>query len=219
MAEVTIYPEYDASVTRQPTSGDWNSIITGDGTGVSTTLHVVVSSYVFTYFCWRIYSRFDTTSIPTNAIITSATIKRYFYQVTGTNVLAEIMRLTKSDDLSSDDASLYQSITSTHATTTTDVGNDFEWETFTIDGNLLTYLQTQVTAGNKTAVLLRNKMDYNENAPSGINAHYFYGLDDDDVSGTDYRPYLTVNYTIPVDTNFDFQNGTVHIGSNANIHI
>ena len=218
MPEVTIYPEYDASVVRSA-AGSYASVVDGDGTGVSTTSHVVVASVVVTYFVWRVYSRFDTTSIPTNAIIKSATIKRYFYQVVGTNTQAEIMRLTKSDDLSSDDASLYQSITSTHATTTTDVGNDFEWETFTIDGDLLTYLQTQVTAGNKTAVLLRTKLDYNENPPSAQEQHYFYGLDDDDVSGTDYRPYLTVNYIIPVDTNFDFQNGTVHIGSDANIHI
>tara|TARA_Y100000590_G_scaffold463333_1_gene629854 strand:+ start:362 stop:1018 length:657 start_codon:yes stop_codon:yes gene_type:complete len=212
MATVTIYPEYNIRVDRLA-SGTWSSIVSGDGTSTSTTAHSVATSVIFTFGCSRNYFRFDTTSIPTGATITSADVKVYMHSTAGSNAAAEFHKLFKSDDLSSDDASLYQSITSTDADTVTDVGGSTGWKTFEVDGDLLTYLQTQVTAGNKTAVILRNQLDYGGSQPTGIESHLFYGLDDDDVSGEDYRPYLTVDYTVGTSVKLTLNSGKLKINS------
>ena len=215
MATVTIYPEYNSRVGRSENFESWSQIVSGDGQSsqTSTTTHSVATYYIFVFYCTRIYFRFDTTSIPTGATITSADVKVYMHSTAGSNAGAEFHRLFQSDDLTSDNEDLYQSFTSTDADTTTDVGNSAGWKTFEVDGDLLTYLQTQVTAGNKTAVILRNKLDYDGTQPSGIESHNFYGLDDDDVGGVDYRPYLTVDYTeaaTPL-TKLTLNSGTLNI--------
>jgi len=208
MAQVTMYPEYDAQVSRIE-GGSYASCVSGDGTLSLTTIHQVGVTHF--PLVMRVYSRFDTTSIPTSATITSATIKRYMYDSDGTTTSGETIKAFQSDDLSSDDASLYQSFTSTDSDTTIDVGTAVEWKTFTIDGDLLTYLQTQVTAGNKTAVILRNQMDYDVITPSVVEVKRFYGLDDDDVSGEDYRPYLTVNYTTGTPVKLKLNSGVLRV--------
>ena len=224
MATVTIYPEYNSRVGRTQSGETWSQIVSGDGQSAlnSTTAHSVATSVIFTFGCSRNYFRFDTTSIPTGATITSADVKAYMHTTAGSDVAAEFHRLFQSDDLTSDNEDLYQSFTSTDADTTTDVGNSAGWKPFEVDGDLLTYLQTQVTAGNKTAVLLRNQKDYGGSQPTGIESHNFYGLDDDDVSGEDYRPYLTVNYTDAAAAptkQIHINAGTTHIGGNTTIHI
>ena len=221
MATVTIYPEYNSRVGRSENFESWAQTVSGDGQSAqnSTTTHNVATSYIFIFFCSRVYFRFDTTSIPTGATITSADVKVYMHSTAGSNAAAEFHKLFKSDDLSSDDASLYQSITSTDADTVTDVGGSTGWKTFEVDGDLLTYLQTQVTAGNKTAVILRNNHDYGGGQPTNVESHIFYGLDDNDVSGEDYRPYLTVDYTLPSTAiNFKILSGQTNIkGGTFNI--
>ena len=129
MATVTIYPEYNIRVGRSENFETWSQIVSGDGQSgqSSTTAHTVSTSVIFTFGCTRIYFRFDTTSIPTGATITSADVKVYMTSAVGSDAAAEFHRLFQSDDLTSDNEDLYQSFTSTDADTTRASRPSWRW--------------------------------------------------------------------------------------------
>ena len=141
------------TVTYTPEEDGWLR-----GAGTSSALAVAANgsfsrdnfgntAYVqaFTYFIARTYYRFDTTAIPVGATVTSAYVQVRLTQARGATTDAmEVHKLFKSSDNSSSFGnSLYETITSTSSTTTTDVGNSTSTiHQFVIDGNFLIYLQT-----------------------------------------------------------------------------
>ena len=130
------------------------------------------------YFYARTYYRYDTTSLATSVTATSASIHVKMTAGRGSTADAtEVHKLfASSDNSSSVFPALYQTITTTASDTATDVGNSVDVFDLPIDGDLLTYLNTQIAAGAKPAFLLRNKGDYDvatEGNASGINTRSF----------------------------------------------
>jgi len=134
------------------------------------------------YLCARTYYRYDTTALATSVTATSASIHVKMTRARGgTADAGEVHKLfASSDNSSSVSVALYQTITTTGSTTATDVGNSADVFDLVIDGDLLTYLNTQIAAGAKPAFFLRNKGDYDvatEGNASGINTRSFAGGD------------------------------------------
>ena len=154
------------------------------------------------WYTARTYYRFDTTGISTDAQVSSAFIQSRLQSARGvTSDAMEVHKLWSSTDNSSTFGSaLFQTTGSQYANTTTDVGNTADSDhQFTIDGTLLTYLQTQITAGAQPAFLLRNKGDYDvatEGNASGVNTRGFYGTDGSP------DPFLSITYTLGTTHNF-----------------
>tara|TARA_Y100001938_G_scaffold25580_1_gene34136 strand:- start:1503 stop:2198 length:696 start_codon:yes stop_codon:yes gene_type:complete len=152
------------------------------------------------FYTARTYMRFDTTSIATTAVATSANITARLQNARGSTVDGiEVCKLCKSSDNSSlFSSALHQTITTTCSNTTTDIGNTPNSDhTFTIDGDLLTYLNQQLAAGVKPAFHLRSKADYDvatEGDASGVNTRGFYG-NPSAVGGI--VPVLSITYNIP----------------------
>ena len=195
MPTSTYTPEEDGWVRGGSTSSSADAVAAygsyaGDNKG--NTAYVKAG---ITYFCARTYYRFDTTSLSTGAVATSAFIQIQLGAARGgTTDAIEVHKLFKSSDNSSSfSASLYETITSVSSNTTTDVGNvNNSNHQFVIDGDLLDYLNEQIAAGAKPAFLLRNKGDYDvatEGNASGINTRAMDGTADS------VDPFLSITYS------------------------
>jgi len=195
MTTVTIVPDHDLWNRGEDLSSHANAVaangsLTADNAG--TTSWVTVTSY----YCARTYYRFDTTSIPKDATISSAYIQVYMSgQRGGTDDAVEVHKICKSSEIGNlgNNNDYYQTITSDCADTSTDVGTSLGNKQFTIDGDVLTYLQEQVTAGNKSAFHLRNAGDFNVglhgDPSSGISTRTFLG------TGGATAPFISITYS------------------------
>ena len=167
------------------------------------------------FFCARTYYRFDTTSISIGATVTSAYVQVRLKNTRGvTSDAMEVHKLFKSSDNSSTPSSaLFQTITTTSSTSTTDVGNTPNTDLiFPINGDLGDYLQDCITDNVQPAFLLRNKGDYDvatEGDPSGVNTRGFYGTSESPA------PFLSITYSLP-STDTGYGNDVLGVG-NSNI--
>ena len=195
MPQSTINPDFDASVLHAGTT-NWTTSVGANGTAIDITGAVLLQQAVFggNYVCERIYTLWDTTGISTGATLTSANIQYYMTRSRGTQTGVDVMKLFDSTDLSSSSAVLYQTFGTNDANTATTVGTSGNaYKTFTIDGDLLAYFQTQVSAGNKCATLLRAQTDYDNASvadPTVVNYRQF------ELDNNANDPILTINYDV-----------------------
>ena len=126
MATAVINPSFDCAVRRSATTS-WNDSVTGNGTAVVVNGAIIYENAVYAgnYVGERIYTLWYTTSIPTNATITSATIDYYFTAGRRGTQIGSAFKLFKSDTLTeTGNANLFESITSSGASTSTDIGGE-----------------------------------------------------------------------------------------------
>ena len=193
---VTYTPEEDGNMRGQSASSHADAVAANGSYSLDNrgqTAYVLAGG---NYYCTRTYYRFNTTSISTDATVTSSYIQVQLGRAGGaTTDAVEVHKLFASSDNSSGFGnSLYQTITTTASTTTTDIGNTTDsTQQFVIDGALLTYFNTQIAAGVKPAFILRNKGDYDvatEGNPSGVNYRR--------IDGTGLvSPFISITYTTP----------------------
>jgi hypothetical protein len=193
MAVFTATPEEDCWVRGQSNTSSADAVAANGSLLIDNRGNTAYVNAGGNYYCARTYYRFDTTALPTNAVASESTITINHISARGSTADAtEVHKLfSSSDNSSSASSALYQTITSTGASTTTDVSNTVGTKVMAVDGDLLTYLNTQLAAGAKPAFLLRNKGDYDvatEGNASGVNTRAFDGT----ASGT--APVLKIIY-------------------------
>ena len=225
MAQITLNPEYDAGVSHRATTNlvTWTWVVDNIGTHRLTYDGYVVNDYISfsgRYTCQRVYARWDTTPIPPSAILTSANIQYYLDNDRGNNTEYQNFKLDKSDNLTSQDITLYESITDTLSTTGYDIGPSGtglnQYHTFPIDGPLLDYFQLQINLGLKCATLLRGGLDWNNaltSDPTIVYYRSFLPVIDRFGNPTTYPPVLTINYTTgpPPHKTFVLKSGKINV--------
>ena len=188
-------------LVRQSSTTSYQDAVNGSGNFASNTTNQVANvNTSTTFFCGRTYYQFDTTGISTDQVATAATI---------------IVRLSGKRGGTTDDTENNKFFSSTNhtATSTTsalydtigdavsdvvDVGDTTGTTlTFTLDSTGLSYINTQIAAGNPCAFLQRCQNDYQNPGtdPSGVNFRTFNDFEDATFS---FRPKLSITHDTAV---------------------
>ena len=199
MATFSANPEVDCWVRGQSSVSSADAVAANGSLLQDNRGNTAYVSAGGNYYCARTYYRFDTTAISTDAVVNTAVLYVTLSGARGSTADAmEVHKLFSSSQNSGvAHVDFYQSITTTASLSTTDVGNTTGRKTMSIDGDLLTYLNSQLAAGSKPAFILRNKGDYDvatEGNASGVNTRGFDGTS----LGT--APLLKFTYTIVAST-------------------
>jgi len=200
MATTIVNSGVDGLVRHSSTTSFAQAVSGGGNFGSNTANQVANVATSTTFFCGRTYYQFDTTGISTDQVATAATI---------------IVRLSGKRGGTTDDTENNKFFSSTNhtATSTTsalydtigdavsdvvDVGDTTGTTlTFTLDSTGLSYINTQIAAGNPCAFLQRCQNDYQNPSsnPSGINFRTFNDFED---ATSAFRPKITITHSTGV---------------------
>ena len=182
-------------LVRQSSTTSYAQAVSGGGNFASNTANQVANvATSTTFFCGRAYLQFDTTGISTDQVATSVTIQ-VTLQATrgGTTDDTENHKLFSSTNhtATSTTSALFDTVDES-VSNVVDVGSTLGVTlAFTLDDAGLTYVNTQIAAGNPCAFLQRCQNDYQNPGtdPSGINFRAFRDFED---ATSSVRPKMTI---------------------------
>ena len=182
-------------LVRQSSTTSFLQAVQGSGNFASNTTNQVANVLSgVTFFCGRTYYQFDTTGISTDQVATSVTIQiRLSGKRGGTTDNTENHKLFSSTNhtATSTTSALFNT-SDDSVSDVVDVGNATGVTLgFTLDSTGLTYVNTQIAAGNPCAFLQRCQNDYGDplTNPSGVNFRTFSDFED---ATSSFRPKMTI---------------------------
>jgi len=188
-------------LARQSSTTSFQDAVNGSGNFSSNTIDQAANVNTgTTFFCGRAYYQFDTTGISTDQVATAATVQiRLSGKRGGTTDDTENHKLFSSTNHTVTSVSTAVYNTSGDAVSdVVDVGNTIGTTlTFTLDSTGLSYINTQIAAGNPCAFLQRCQNDYQNPGtdPSGVNFRTFNDFEDATFS---FRPKLSITHDTAV---------------------
>ena len=192
-------------LVRQDSVTSYADAVAGSGNFSTTSnFNVAYVNAGGTFFCGRTYFRFDTTGIATDQVATEARITLRLSATRGvTDDNMEIHKFFNSTDHSSTFGNaLYDTIGSA-VTDAVDVGNTIGASlTFIVNSTGLSYINTQIAAGNQCAFLQRCQGDYQNPGtdPTTVSTRSVNTFAD---ATTSFRPILSITHDTPVVTTYD----------------
>ena len=140
------------------------------------------------YHIYRAFLKFNTTSIPSSYVITSASLYLYGESAsTETNFYVRLQKWTGDTPITTDDYTQYDGINY-------DDGN-FHTSNFTTSGynEIVISNFSLITKAGYTKICVRSSRDISETAPTNFECVDFYSYE----QGEGYRPYLNITYSPP----------------------
>ena len=182
-------------LVRNSSATSFADAVSGAGDFSGTNNQVANVNTGTTFFCGRCYYRFDTTGIATDQVATEARITVRLSAIRGgTTDDTEIHKFFNSTDHSSTFGSALFDTVGDAVTDAVDVGSTIGAQlTFILNSTGLSYINTQIAAGNQCAFLQRCQNDYQNpgSTPSGVNTRTFNTFDD---GTTSFRPVLAITH-------------------------
>jgi hypothetical protein len=188
-------------LARQSSTTSFQDAVNGSGNfATDFTNQVANVKTSTTFFCGRAYYQFDTTGISTDQVATAATVQvRLLGKRGGTSDDTENHKLFSSTNHTVTSVSTAVYNTSGDAVSdVVDIGDtNGTTLTFTLDSTGLSYINTQIAAGNPCAFLQRCQNDYQNPSsnPSLINFRTFNDFEDATVA---FRPKLSITHDTAV---------------------
>tara|TARA_Y100001963_G_C6713992_1_gene415660 strand:- start:480 stop:1118 length:639 start_codon:yes stop_codon:yes gene_type:complete len=212
MPSIEIYPTIDGRV--HASSGTWDGVRDATtGTAYTSDASDTQTPQAGNILGTRFISRgFFTFAIPSSVgTITAVTIR---LTRKGNTPDGYFIASAKADATAIVDADFNNIDFSTAYSSEVDINGE---ETTTLNAAGISAVQTAV-GGYFEFAYVENNYDYPDTDPGSSNS--FGGIYFSEESGTDNDPMLTITYTAAEpDNNIKILAGTVHIGSNATIHI
>lgn len=185
---VTIFGEEEDGEALNNPCDDWETCRNStQGTSVWQGLEVGTVGSIFTeygYMIARPFLFFDTSSIPSNATITSATLNIYAGQWQNGNKKFHVVPSNASIPLSVEDFSMIEYISGGSVTPSA----PFFWMEIPLNSSALNWIKP----GDMTQFAIVHEYDFNNVTPTEPNDVLIAFAED-----ADHKPYLTITYEVP----------------------